>query len=68
MHAQSSQVKHSWLTDHTKKNLATSKSENQNQVICRLKAVLIWNISGPHFPAFGLKTENYSVNLLIQFR
>ena len=24
-------------------------------------SVRIWNYSGPHFPAFGLKTERYSV-------
>ena len=31
-----------------------------------LKIVRIQKFSGPHFPAFGLNMEIYSVNLLIQ--
>ena len=31
-----------------------------------IKSVRIWNYSGPHFPAFGLNTERYSVSLRIQ--
>ena len=30
------------------------------------KSVRIQNYSGPHFPAFGLNTERYSVSLCIQ--
>ena len=30
------------------------------------KIVCIWRYSGPHFPAFGLHTERYSVSLRIQ--
>ena len=32
-----------------------------------VKSVRIWSYSGPHFPAFGLNTERYSVSLRIQF-
>ena len=31
-----------------------------------VKSVRIWSFSGPHFPAFGLNTERYSVPLRIQ--
>ena len=31
-----------------------------------VKSVRIQSFSGPHFPAFGLKTETYRVNLHIQ--
>ena len=31
-----------------------------------VKSVLIQSYSGPHFPAFGLNTERYSVSLRIQ--
>ena len=31
-----------------------------------MKSVRIWNFSGPYFPAFGLNTEIYTVNLRIQ--
>ena len=31
-----------------------------------VKGARIWNYSGPHFPAFGLNTERYSVSLRIQ--
>ena len=33
-----------------------------------VKSVLIRRYSGPHFPAFGLDTERYSISLLIQFK
>ena len=31
-----------------------------------VKKVFIWSYSGPHFPAFGLNTERYSVSIRIQ--
>ena len=31
-----------------------------------VKGVRIWSYSGPHFSAFGVNTERYSVSLLIQ--
>ena len=31
-----------------------------------VKSVSIWSYSGPHFPAFGLNRERYSVALHIQ--
>ena len=31
-----------------------------------VKSVRIWSCYGPHFPAFGLNTERYSVSLRIQ--
>ena len=31
-----------------------------------VKSVRIWSFSGPHFPAFGLNMERYSVFLRIQ--
>ena len=31
-----------------------------------VKKVSIWSYSGPHFPAFGLNTERYSVSIRIQ--
>ena len=31
-----------------------------------VKSVRIWGYSGPHFPAFGLNTERYSVSLRVQ--
>ena len=31
-----------------------------------VKGVFIWSFSGPHFPAFGLTTERYSVSYRIQ--
>ena len=35
--------------------------------ICHyVKSVRIRNFSGPHFPVFGLNTEEYSVSLRIQ--
>ena len=40
------------------------------KTICQLpqcvKSVRIWSYSGPHFPAFGLNTEWYSLSLCIQ--
>ena len=43
---------------------ATTAEKNGN--IHYLKEVRIPDISGPYFPAFGLHTEIYSVNLRIQ--
>ena len=31
-----------------------------------MKSVGIWSYSGPHFSAFGMNTERYSVSLRIQ--
>ena len=31
-----------------------------------VKSVRIWSFSGPHFPAFGLNTDIYFLNLCIQ--
>ena len=31
-----------------------------------VKSVQIWSFSGPYFPAFGLNTDNYSVNYRVE--
>ena len=50
---------------YTKQVKLTLKNCFRNTSHC-VKNVRIWSYSGPHFPAFGLNTERYSVSLRIQ--
>ena len=51
---------------HFNKNKTLTSAGYVTNIVLRKKSVHIRSYSGPHFPAFGLNTERYSVSLRIQ--